>query len=137
MASDETLVTAAEIQASSEIDNMSISEIIQERFKKKVKEVKTPQEVASVIIKGPEDANLTQNVDGDKDEQAAYQKKIADIETNRMYLWSDMNKVKKDLCNKLHQVKNAAVAGVTNLAQIMVNSARSMASHVSNRMGFN
>jgi hypothetical protein len=137
MASDETLVTAAEIQASSEIDNMSISEIIQERFKKKVKEVKTPQEVASVIIKGPEDANLTQNVDGDKDEQAAYQKKIADIETNRMYLWSDMNKVKKDLWNKLHQVKNAAVAGVTNLAQIMVNSARSMASHVSNRMGFN
>lgn len=137
MASDETLVTAAEIQASSEIDNMSISEIIQERFKKKVKEVKTPQEVASVIIKGPEDANLTQNVDGDKDEQAAYQKKIADIETNRMYLWSDMNKVKKDLWNKLHQVKNAAVAGVTNLAQIMVNSARSMASHVSNGMGFN
>lgn len=130
MASDETLVTAAEIQASSEIDNMSISEIIQERFKKKVKEVKTPQEVASVIIKGPEDANLSQNVDGDKDEQAAYQKKIADIETNRMYLWSDMNKVKKDLWNKLHQVKNAAVAGVTNLAQIMVNSARSMASRV-------
>lgn len=68
MASDETLVTAAEIQASSEIDNMSISEIIQQRFKKKVKEVKTPQEVASVIIKGPEDANLSQNVDGDKDE---------------------------------------------------------------------
>lgn len=59
MASDETLVTAAEIQASSEIDNMSISEIIQQRFKKKVKEVKTPQEVASVIIKGPEDANLS------------------------------------------------------------------------------
>lgn len=58
MASDETLVTAAEIQASSEIDNMSISEIIAQRFKKKVKEVKTPQEVASVIIKGPEDANL-------------------------------------------------------------------------------
>jgi len=134
MASDETLVTAAEIQASSEIDNMSISEIIQQRFKKKVKEVKTPQEVASVIIKGPEDANLSQNVDGDKDEQAAYQKKIADIETNRMYLWSDMNKVKKDLWNKLHQVKNAAVQGVTNLAQIMVNSARSMANHVSNNM---
>jgi hypothetical protein len=37
---------------------MSISEIIAQRFKKKVKEVKTPQEVASVIIKGPEDANL-------------------------------------------------------------------------------
>jgi len=134
MASDETLVTAAEIQASSEIDNMSISEIIQQRFKKKVKEVKTPQEVASVIIKGPEDANLAQNVDCDKDEQAAYQKKIADIETNRMYLWSDMNKVKKDLWNKLHQVKNAAVAGVTNLAQIMVNSARTMANHVSNNL---
>lgn len=45
-----------------------------------------------------------------------------------------MNKVKKDLWNKLHQVKNAAVAGVTNLAQIMVNSARSMAHHVSKNM---
>jgi hypothetical protein len=51
-----------------------------------------------------------------------------------MYLWSDMNKVKKDLWNKLHQVKNAAVACVTNLAQIMVNSARSMANHVSNNI---
>jgi hypothetical protein len=51
-----------------------------------------------------------------------------------MYLWSDMNKVKKDLWNKLHQVKNAAVAGVTNLAQIMVNSARTMANHVSNNI---
>lgn len=58
MSSDETLVTAAEIQASQEIDNMSISEIIAQRFKKKVKEVKTPQEVAQVIIKGPEEANL-------------------------------------------------------------------------------
>lgn len=29
MSSDETLITAAEISASSEIDNMSISEIIQ------------------------------------------------------------------------------------------------------------
>lgn len=105
---------------------MSISEIIAQRFKKKVKEVKTPQEVASVIIKGPEDANLAQNVDGDVSEQAEYQKKIADIETNRMYLWSDMKKVKTDLWNKLHQVKNAAVAGVTNLAQIMVNKARNM-----------
>lgn len=78
--------------------------------------MKTAQEVASVIIKGPEDANLLQNVDGDKAEQEAYQKKIADIETNRMYLWSDMNKVKKDLWNKLHQVKNAVKDGVTNLA---------------------
>lgn len=64
--------------------------------------MKTAQEVAQVIIKGPEDANLSQNVDGDKEEQEAYQKKIADIETNRMYLWSDMSKVKKDLWNKLH-----------------------------------
>jgi hypothetical protein len=36
MASDETLVSAAEIKASQEIDNMSISEIIAQRFKKKV-----------------------------------------------------------------------------------------------------
>jgi len=39
---------------------MSISEIIKKRFKTKmaVNEVKTPKEVAEVIIKAPEDANL-------------------------------------------------------------------------------
>jgi hypothetical protein len=39
---------------------MSISEIIQQRFKNKVaiQEVKTPQEVAQIIIKDPEEANL-------------------------------------------------------------------------------
>lgn len=30
----------------------------------KVNEVKTPQEVASVIIKSPEDANLIENFEG-------------------------------------------------------------------------
>jgi hypothetical protein len=30
-----------------------------------VNEVKTPKEVAEVIIKAPEDANLIQNVEGD------------------------------------------------------------------------
>ena len=33
-----------------------------------------------------------------------------------MYLWSDMNKVKKDLWNKLHQVKNAVKDSVNSLA---------------------
>lgn len=41
-----------------------------------------------------------------------------------MYLWTDMNKVKKDLWNKLHQVKNAAKNAVTNLAQVMVNQVK-------------
>ena len=50
---------------------MSISEIIQQRFKNKVaiQEVKTPQEVAEIIIKDPEEANLVQNVEGDKSVQ--------------------------------------------------------------------
>jgi hypothetical protein len=58
--SQESLISANELQASQEIDNMSISEIIQKRFKNKmaVNEVKTPKEVAEVIIKAPEDANL-------------------------------------------------------------------------------
>lgn len=56
----ESLISSQELQASQEIDNMSISEIIQKRFKSKmsVNEVKTPKEVAEVIIKAPEDANL-------------------------------------------------------------------------------
>lgn len=46
---------------------MSISEIIQKRFKSKmsVNEVKTPKEVAEVIIKAPEEANLIQNTEGE------------------------------------------------------------------------
>lgn len=68
------MISAAELQASQEIDNMSISEIIAQRFKKNmnVREVKTPQEVASVIIKAPEEANLEQNVEGEKEVQEAF-----------------------------------------------------------------
>lgn len=53
---------------------MSLSEIIKQRFKKKmaVNEVKTPQEVAEVIIKDPEEANLEENVDGKTSEQKKY-----------------------------------------------------------------
>ena len=42
---DISLISEAELAASQEIDNMSISEIIQQRFKKdlKVNKVKTPQ----------------------------------------------------------------------------------------------
>ena len=98
-------ISLAEVQASEEIDNLSLSEIIQRRFKKSVKEVKTPKEVADVIIKAPEDANKVQNVEGDSKKQTEYQQKLKDIETNRMYAWSDMAKVKKDLWNKLHAVK--------------------------------
>ena len=87
---------------------MSISEIIAQRFKKNavIKEVKTPQEVADIIIKSPEEANNVQDVEGDDTEQQAAQKKIEDIETNRMYAWSDLSKVKRDLWDKLHAVGN-------------------------------
>lgn len=49
---------------------MSISEIIAQRFKKKeiIKEVKTPQEVADIIIKSPEEANDLVEVEGDQKE---------------------------------------------------------------------
>lgn len=57
----------------------------------KINEVKTPQEVANVIIKAPEEANLLVNVEGEKSKQEEYQNSIKDIETNRMYAWSDMN----------------------------------------------
>lgn len=88
---------------------MSLSDIIKTRFKKKVavNEVKTPQEVAEVIIRDPEEANLQENVDGNTQEQKKYQSALSDIETNRMYAWADMNLVKKNLWNKLHSVKNA------------------------------
>lgn len=44
-----------------------------------------------MIIKGPEEANLVQNVEGDQKQQDEYQNKLSDIETNRMYAWSDMS----------------------------------------------
>jgi hypothetical protein len=78
------------MKAAQEIDNMSLSEIIAARFKKTVKVVNTAQEVAQEIIKAPEEANLITNVEGDQKKQEEYQKKIADIETNRMYSWGDI-----------------------------------------------
>jgi len=59
------------------------------------------------------------NVEGAEETQKEYQKKIADIETNRMYAWADMTKIKKDLWSKLHQVKSAVKDGANYLAQLM------------------
>lgn len=114
-------ISAAELQAQQEIDNMSIAEIIQQRFKTKMKvnEVKTPQEVAQVIIKSPDEANVVENYEGNKNEQKEYEKQIADIETNRMYSWSDMGRVKRDLWNKLHAVKDIMKKKATNLVQMI------------------
>lgn len=97
-------ISLAELKAAQEIDNLSVSEIIQRRFKKQaqINEVKTPEEVAQIIIKSPEEANKAENVDGDSKTQEEYAKKIQGIETNRMYAWSDMQKVKQNLWNKLH-----------------------------------
>ena len=63
-------ISLAEVKASQDIDNMSLSEIIAQRFKKNavINEVKTPEEVAEIIIKSPEEANLLQNVEGDVSE---------------------------------------------------------------------
>ena len=46
-----------------------------------------------------------------------------------MYAWSDMPKVKKELWNKLHQVKAAMKEKVTTLAQ-------TMARQVQNSVGY-
>jgi hypothetical protein len=36
-----------------------------------------------------------------------------------MYTWSDMNKVKENLWNKLHSIKSSVKDGATNLAQLV------------------
>jgi len=46
-----------------------------------------------------------------------------------MYAWSDMPQVKKELWNKLHQVKSNLKDSVTNLAQ-------TMAKQVQNSVGY-
>lgn len=81
-----------------------------------VNEVKTPQEVAQIIIKGPEEANLVENYEGNTNEQTEAQKKINDIETNKMYAWADMSKVKNELWNKLHAAKELMKKKAVNLA---------------------
>ena len=85
--------------------------------------MKTPQEVAAVIIKGPEEANLEANVDGDSTEQKMYQEKISDIETNRMASWSDMTIIKSNLWKKLHGAHGALKETATNLAQVIASKA--------------
>jgi hypothetical protein len=129
-------ISLAELKAAQEIDNMSVSEIIQQRFKKKakIKAVKTPEEVAQIIIKGPEEANLARNVEGDELMQKEYQGKISDIETNRMYTWSDMTKVKHDLWNKLHSVKDMVKQQATNLAQLLSTHSAKLYNRVPNHI---
>lgn len=58
--SEEQLISADELRSYKDIDNMSLSDIIRERFKDKaaIREVQTPQEVAQVIIKPIEEVNL-------------------------------------------------------------------------------
>lgn len=70
------------------------------------------------------------NVEGDETMQEEYQTKIADIETNRMYTWSDMQKVKHDLWNKLHSVKDMVKQQATNLAQLISNQSTKLYSRV-------
>jgi len=67
-------ISEAELSSFEEIDNMSLSDIIKARFKNKeaIKEIKTPQEVAAIIIKSPEEANQVSNVEGDSLVQEAY-----------------------------------------------------------------
>ena len=93
----------------------------------KVNEVKTPQEVAQIIIKNPEEANVIENFEGNSTEQNEAQKKIDDIETNKMYTWADMNKVKKELWNKLHAAKELMKKKAINLAQIISRNAHAVA----------
>jgi predicted CopG family antitoxin len=85
-------VAPSELAQLKEEDNMSISDIIRQRFKKEehIIEVKTPQDVAQIIIKNPDDANLVQNVEGDERSQLKFQSKIQDIETNKMDTWTDL-----------------------------------------------
>jgi hypothetical protein len=85
--------------------------------------------VAQVIIKAPEEANLLENVEGNSTQQQEFAKKIADIETNRMYSWSDMSKVKVQLWNKLHAVKDMMKKKATNLAQIISANAQHLANN--------
>jgi microcystin degradation protein MlrC len=72
-----------------------------------------------MIIKGPEDANLSENFEGNMKEQSDAQNKIQDIETNKMYTWADMSKVKKELWNKLHAAKELMKKKAINLAQMI------------------
>ena len=44
-----------------------------------------------------------------------------------MYTWSDMSKVKRELWNKLHAVKDLMKKKATNLAQLISVNAQSLA----------
>lgn len=119
---EEGTITQAELDSYSEIDNMSISEIISQRFHKKVNNITTPQEVANVIIKAPDSANDKTETEGSQTEQSEFTQKLSDIETNRMQYWGDIKTVKTNLWKKLHTMKDAMKDGVLNLAQLMSDS---------------
>lgn len=121
---EEGTITQTELESYSDIDNMSISDIIQQRFKNKEKitQITTPQEVAEIIIKAPEDANQKDNTEGSATAQTEYNSKLQDIETNKMEYWGDIHAVKNNLWKKLHSVKDTMQQGAVNLAQLISDS---------------
>ena len=84
---------------------MSLSEIIQKKYKKKQKinKLTQPEEAAAILIKDVSvfDVNRMEYTEGTKEEQKEMQ--LGDIETDGAKGWSDLNVIKQKLWEKLHQ----------------------------------
>jgi hypothetical protein len=82
-------------------DNMSLSEIIAEKYKSniKVNKLKSPEEAAQVLIKDTKsfDVNDQNYTEGTADLQQKYQEKLGPIETNLSKNWKDLSDVKQRL----------------------------------------
>ena len=99
----------SQIESTNEMDNMSLAEIIQKKYKSHIKKNKfsTPEEAAKNMIKDVKeyDVNNEEYTIGSKEEQELYQNELGNIETDLSEKWADLGKVKQNLWQKLNKVK--------------------------------
>lgn len=76
-------------------DNMSLSEIVQKRFRKnmKINKLNTPEQIEKFIISKPALVNNELNFDGTLQQQLQLESQIEGLETNQMASWSDLDSI--------------------------------------------
>ena len=75
-------------------DNMSLAEIIAQKYKPKLKinKLKTPEEAAKVLIRDTKEFNVNNETyfDGSESEQNELALQLGEVETNTVDHWKDL-----------------------------------------------
>lgn len=86
-----------------------------------VRELRTPEEAAQVLVKDTKDFNVNDGeyTEGTSQMQKAYSDELGSVETNLAPSWTDLGSLKQTLWQKLHKINEIKQEKkATNLAQI-------------------